>query len=202
MKLIWIKKNDYLAVATHNSCKIWKIKDKSVIKRFNQTGLFKNKKILFKGCKFSRDGSYLYIGKIAPGMRSWLEKWKYNQSNNSWILSKNTISHRNYHHNCIELSYDDKFIATGTLQGTVAVFNSSNLHKIMEIKAHDFFITRICFSPDNKALYSVSADYSCKLNKIQQNTGYLNGNILLILLLLLFSVVMYWFMGDLLPFKL
>jgi hypothetical protein len=52
----------------------------------------------------------------------------------------------------------------------------------MEVKGvHDFFITKIIFSPDEKNVISISADYACKITPIiPQN----NGNLFISLFLL------------------
>lgn len=59
------------------------------------------------------------------------------------------------------------FIATGTGEGTVAVFETKSSSKVMDAKSHTFFVTKVAFTPDSKHVLSVSADYSCLVQPVK-----------------------------------
>lgn len=155
------------------------------IKKEHLKELYSKTNLIFRGVKFSRCGNYLFAGKIAPRKRSWLTKWKLifsdadrkqpkstikesfeNKTIENWKLVKSTVSHRTFHHNVICISSDGTLLGTGTSEGYVAVFQCSNLKKIMEVKAHNFFVSNVSFNSDSTTILSVSADYSCRCTKV------------------------------------
>jgi len=187
----------YVAVIGRQNCKVWDsagpLDDCKKFIPLNEK--FEKKTVFFKGCKYSPDGRFLFIGKIAPGKRSWISKWKIDYDLNSWKLISTIIAHRYSHHNDLNISPSGDLLATGTSEGTIAVFTSKNLRKIMEVKGvHDFFITGITFSSNSKRVISVSADYSCKSTLIiPQDTGFYFQ---LLLLLAVITIVVAIIFGS------
>jgi len=120
-------------------------------------------------------------------------KWRFNSKDNTWTQERSTISHRYYHHNILNISRDGQYLTTGTANNTVAVFKSSNLSKIFEVKAHEFFVTNVAFTNDSKNLISVSADYSCAITEIKKQGNQAYFFILAIFIVLLAILIAFFF---------
>lgn len=96
-----------------------------------------------------------------------------NQDDIKFSLSRTSISHRNYHHTCLSISPDSLYLATGTAENTIAVFDTS-FSRLMEVRTNEFFVTRVAFSVDSSCVISVGADYSCVCTKIKVKSNKRN----------------------------
>ncbi len=94
---------------------------------------------------------------------------------------------------CLCASQDGSLLATGTAEGTVAVYSiKGRMRLVMSTRPHSFFVSGVCFSPDGTHVMSVSGDRSLLTQPVVQRThrGTVGVAVLLALLLLLLAV--YW----------
>jgi len=183
----------HVVTLTKTRCNVWSLDDSEspIIKLPLETEEYKRRKIIYKGCKFSKCGNFIFTGKIAPGGRSWIIKWKVDFNSKTLLLQKNIVAHRNNHHNVMNISPNGDFLATGTSDGGVAIFKTSNLKKILEVTAHDFFVTGLAFSGDSKTLVSISADYTYKPIQVKEQKGNTISFLIILAFVILVLAIMY-----------
>ncbi|XP_067936430.1 guanine nucleotide-exchange factor SEC12-like [Watersipora subatra] len=108
---------------------------------------------------------------------------------------------------CMDISTCGRYLAVGSMEGDVAVFNSINLKQIYHVKgAHKTFVTGLAFSPNSAAgllvtnhsqfsLVSISIDNQLKLHQPPQPSLWKSTCFLLVLLLLLSIIFAVFAMG-------
>jgi len=188
----------YIVIGSKKKWTVWSLgSDRKIVQQVSTNNeTFGKQKIVFKGFRFSNCGNFLFVGKAAPGIRSWIFKWTINFDTNSpWKIARSAIAHKNNHHNYLELSPDGTYLGTVTSEGTVSVFRAENLRKVMEVQTHEFFGTCCCFTEDSKNIVSVGADYSCKISNIKEQKQGLDMQLLLFLsLIVLILAIAYNFL--------
>ncbi|EFJ30677.1 hypothetical protein SELMODRAFT_409223 [Selaginella moellendorffii] len=132
-------------------------------------------------CCFSRDGArpclYVTSAEDFKGyITTWNTKWK---KVGSRKLANEPIS-------ALTISPDGKLLAIGSSEGEVFILSASKLSVLQRIKrAHMVFVTALDFSPDNRALLSVSGDSSARVTPCQTPQGWRTVVILWIILIAL-----------------
>eukprot|EP00475_Leptophrys_vorax_P038622 TRINITY_DN6846_c0_g1_i3.p1 TRINITY_DN6846_c0_g1~~TRINITY_DN6846_c0_g1_i3.p1 ORF type:complete len:393 (+),score=100.09 TRINITY_DN6846_c0_g1_i3:97-1275(+) len=117
----------------------------------------KNQKVIFKGCRFSKEDPhilYTWVNFTMRGPGSVL-KWDVRTGTVLQIaaVSKDGISQG-------AISNDGQFLALGTSGGVSYVLKTSDFRKCNHRMKHQMPITGISFSPDSKYVLSVSGDGS------------------------------------------
>jgi len=172
---------------TKTSCCIWNQTSNKPI-----TSIRPQNPKFFKGVCFSPSGNILYIGSIIPGKKSWIEKYSFD--NGKISLLKSNIAHGKYHHNALKISPNGKYLATGTSENGVAIFRADNLKHLYEVQQHEFFVTNVVFSADNKYLISVGADYSLYSTKVPEIEESFLGQHKLYILYFVIALILIYFM--------
>ena len=168
--------NNLILTVSKLTWKLWKYEGEfekiEVIEERKATEIYNKKQVIYRSGKISKKNKKnegeeseinIYIGKIVPGQRSWLQIIKLNTKNYKIKSERSKIIYRNTHHNIMNISKDNKLLVTGTSDGTVTIINSDSLSKLVEVNnVHDFFITDVAFDNEHKFVYSISGDYTCK----------------------------------------
>jgi WD40 repeat protein len=113
------------------------------------------------------------VGTIAPKKSGWISHWRISDEKScvKWNLAHTSRIHSSYHHTCLAISPNGQYLATGTVENTIAIFDLT-FSKLMEVKRHTSFITKIMFSEDSKIILSVAADSSFVCQKIEDKSIY------------------------------
>jgi len=74
----------------------------------------------------------------------------------------------------LSVSADGKFVATGSTEGELAVFRTSDMKWIMRKNVHQYFVTKIVFSPKSTHIFSTSGDYSVAATTLQNTRGIIS----------------------------
>jgi WD40 repeat protein len=107
------------------------------------------------------------VGKVIPGRRSWLSRWTFHFDEKKLTQIDEQVARKHYHHNVVAVSPNNKFVATGTSENTVGLFELESLYPLHEFKTiHTFFVTQVGFTQDCRFVISASADYSVKSHMI------------------------------------
>lgn len=69
------------------------------------------------------------------------------------------------------ISGDGKYIAAGSSEGEIAIFKTNNMSWIYRRRVHDFFISKMEFTPVSSHVLSISGDYSLKATKVEVTRG-------------------------------
>ncbi|KAL3682196.1 hypothetical protein R1sor_000218 [Riccia sorocarpa] len=164
-------------------CRVWDLAKESLV-----TSLPPSKGGTLGFCRFSRDGTkpFLFIT-MREADRGAISIWNTTtwKKTRSRRLSEDPIS-------AFSISPDGRFLAIGTSEGDIKVVSAYNLAVIQQVRnAHMVFVTSMEFSPNGRALLSVSGDSSARITVIaERSKGQGWGVYLLILLVLLVSY--YW----------
>lgn len=143
-------------------------------------------------CRFSRstgENQKLYVT-VMQGDYSKIISWNVNSWNRarSKRIARDPIS-------AFNASTDGKFLALGTVEGSVVIIDPSNLQLLTTVKkAHLGFVTAVAFSQDSRALVSTSVDYKTRVTLIENKKKGLN--VLLLLLIVFLAVLMYYFQAN------
>ncbi|GAU50722.1 hypothetical protein TSUD_86600, partial [Trifolium subterraneum] len=148
---------------------------------------------IFSSCRFSQinDGTrvlYIVAGTEKGGsIVTWnTQTW---ERISSKYISRDKIC-------AFNVSADGKFMACGTPSGEIVIVNSTNTHIHTKIKnAHLGIITALAFSPDSRALASVSLDSSARVTVIEEKK---NGGLSLwfAVLIILLAVAAYFLKAE------
>ncbi|XP_058730674.1 SEC12-like protein 2 [Vicia villosa] len=159
-------------------CKVWDISSEIVL-----ATLTNENRENFSSCRFSQINDTTQVLYIAAktdkggSILTWNTKtW---ERISSKYISRDVIS-------AFNVSPDGKFLACGTPEGEIIIVNSTNMHIQTKIKkAHLGIITALAFSPDSRALASVSWDSSARVTIIEEKkNGGLNLWIAVLIILL------------------
>jgi WD40 repeat protein len=73
---------------------------------------------------------------------------------------------------CFDISPNLQYLAAGTPDGEIQVFDARNpSRKVFSKKCHNFVITTVKFTSDSTGVISASADYSAAATKIKPSSG-------------------------------
>ncbi|KAI4312486.1 hypothetical protein MLD38_037292 [Melastoma candidum] len=160
-------------------CRIWDVASCASV-----ASLAKEAGERFGYCRFSTniDGSnILYTTAMAGGGGSIItwdaSSWKRMSTKQ---LVRDSI-------NAFNVSSDGKLLAIGTGDGDILIVNSANMKAEMTIKkAHLGFVTALSFSPDSRAVVSVSMDSSARVTQIHYKKpgGGMNSWFVIILIII------------------
>ncbi|CAK8577417.1 unnamed protein product [Lathyrus sativus] len=159
-------------------CKVWDISSEIVL-----ATLTNENRENFSSCRFSQINDTTQVLYIAAktdkggSILTWnTQTW---ERISSKYISRDVIS-------AFNVSADGKFLACGTSEGEIIIVNSTNMHIQTKIKeAHLGIITALAFSPDSRALASVSLDSSARVTIIEEKkNGGLNLWIAVFIILL------------------
>ncbi|KAL2611024.1 hypothetical protein R1flu_022716 [Riccia fluitans] len=164
-------------------CRVWDLSKDSVV-----TSLSPSKGGTLGFCRFSRDGTkpFLFVT-MREGGRGVISIWDTTtwKKRTSRRLSEDPIS-------AFSISPDGRFLAIGTSEGDMKVVSAKNLAVIQQVKnAHMVFVTSMEFSPNGRALLSVSGDSSARITVIADLSKGEGWRVYLLILLVL--LVSYWF---------
>ncbi|PKU87512.1 SEC12-like protein 2 [Dendrobium catenatum] len=163
-------------------CRVWDLESSTSV-----TNLQVEEGEKFCFCRFSESSDILYViamhddvGKVI----SW--------SSSSWKrISSKKIGHDPI--SAFSVSYDGKFLAIGTVEGGIAIVNSSDFKVQMSVKkAHLGPVTALEFSQDSRALVSTSFDSTARVTVIEDTKN--NGSrLLLAFLVILLAILVVYF---------
>ncbi|KAL2344741.1 hypothetical protein Fmac_006026 [Flemingia macrophylla] len=165
-------------------CRVWDVSSSMVL-----ASLSNENRENFSSCRFSQTidkTRVLYIAANIDGKGSILtwntQTW---ERMGSKYISRDPIS-------AFNVSADGKFLACGTPSGDILIVNSTNMKIQTMIKeAHLGVVTAVAFSPDSRALASVSMDSSARVTIIEEKP---NGGLSLwiAVLIILLAVAAYF----------
>ncbi|WJX50577.1 hypothetical protein P8452_36857 [Trifolium repens] len=165
-------------------CRVWDVSSAIAL-----ATLANENREVFSSCRFSQtnDGTrVLYIvanTEKGGSIVTWnTQTW---ERISSKYISRDVIC-------AFNVSADGKFLACGTPSGEIIIVNSTNMHIHTKIKkAHLGIITALAFSPDSRALASVSFDSSARVTVIEEKK---NGGLSLwfAVLIILLAVAAYF----------
>jgi len=109
-------------------------------------------------------GTMLYIGYEDPSSDKLFMSWDIVRGNRNYISTthKEKIL-------AIAVSVDGKWIATGSTDNTIKLFETRNYQEVMTFRGHSENITCLAFSPDSKYLVSGSVDNKVILWDLNRN---------------------------------
>ncbi|BBN16739.1 prolactin regulatory element-binding protein [Marchantia polymorpha subsp. ruderalis] len=164
-------------------CRVWDLSKASAV-----TSLSASKGANLGLCRFSRDGTkpFLFIT-MREGSKGVISIW----NSTTWKMSTSKRLSE-YPISAFAISPDGRFLAIGNSEGDVKVLNANNLGVVMQVKsAHMVFVTSMEFSPNSRALLSVSGDSSARVTAISEPTKREGWRIYMLMFLLL--LLSYWF---------
>ncbi|KAL3011516.1 hypothetical protein AAZX31_07G201900 [Glycine max] len=142
-------------------CKVWDVSSSMVL-----SSLSNENRETFSSCRFSQTNDetlILYIAAMTDkggSILTWnTQTWERMASKH---IIRDPIS-------AFNVSADGKFLACGTPSGDIVVVNSTNMqiHTMIK-KAHLGIVTALAFSPDSRAVASVSMDSSARVTIIEE----------------------------------
>ncbi|XP_004505275.1 SEC12-like protein 2 [Cicer arietinum] len=142
-------------------CRVWDISSAMVL-----ATLTNENREIFSSCKFSEinGNRVLYIAAMIDKDKGSILTWNtqtWERISTKYILRDAICA--------FNVSADGKFLACGTPSGDIVIVNSTKMQvQTMIKKAHLGIITALAFSPDSRALASVSLDSSAKVTVIEE----------------------------------
>lgn len=128
-----------------NSISIWSIEKNAIIKTVNIDSNIRS-------VKFSPDGKYLLIGvNNVKGIRL------YN------LFTEKEIALFGERNNSLCYSSNGKYIANGTSEGNIEIWDIENIKLLKTLKGHKGFVESVSFSKDGKRLVSCANDNTIKV---------------------------------------
>jgi len=106
----------------------------------------------------SNDGRYLVFSNNSSDETQNLMYWDIERGNRNPIIHSHSDKVL-----CIAISPDGKWLATGSKDKTIKVFDTKTLNEVHTLKGHTDDVTCLKFSPDNKFLLSGSKDKTMML---------------------------------------
>ncbi|KAG5010831.1 hypothetical protein AAZX31_07G201900 [Glycine max] len=168
-------------------CKVWDVSSSMVL-----SSLSNENRETFSSCRFSQTNDetlILYIAAMTDkggSILTWnTQTWERMASKH---IIRDPIS-------AFNVSADGKFLACGTPSGDIVVVNSTNMqiHTMIK-KAHLGIVTALAFSPDSRAVASVSMDSSARVTIIEEKKT--NGLSLWIALFIILLAVAAYFLRQ------
>ncbi|KAF7827672.1 SEC12-like protein 2 [Senna tora] len=150
-----------VSLGSGGPCRVWELSSSTVL-----TSISSKNREIFSSCRFSQinDRNHvLYIAAMTDKGGSILT-WdtKTGEMMGSKHIIRDAIS-------ALNVSADGKFLACGTPSGDVVIVSSTNMQIHTTIKkAHLGIVTALAFSPDSRALASVSLDSSARVTLIEE----------------------------------
>eukprot|EP01089_Gocevia_fonbrunei_P020581 TRINITY_DN7708_c0_g1_i2.p1 TRINITY_DN7708_c0_g1~~TRINITY_DN7708_c0_g1_i2.p1 ORF type:complete len:404 (-),score=82.28 TRINITY_DN7708_c0_g1_i2:70-1281(-) len=193
--------DDYLITCSSNECKIWKeAKERwecvGTITPPNTKALPKGVSYEFSKAKFCTSGNTLHFFTLQTQRRahSYITKW----SVDNLKEIKTVVAHRKHHGSCAALavSPNGKFVATGTSDGEIAMWNTETLDWFFCKTVHGFFVSELEFNRDSDYLISICGDYSVKATKVDNNRGFVSAhglNIFYVILAVFYCFALVWY---------
>ncbi|KAI4367338.1 hypothetical protein MLD38_023086 [Melastoma candidum] len=166
-------------------CRIWDVASSASV-----ASLAKETGEKFGFCRFSTsiDGSSMLYTTAITGRGSSIITW--NASSWKRMSAKQLVRDSI---NAFSVSSDGKLLALGTGDGDILIVNSANMKAEMTIKkAHLGFVTALSFSPDSRAVVSVSMDSSARVTPIQFKKASGGTNLGLIILIIIVAIAIYF----------
>ncbi|KAL1321264.1 hypothetical protein HN51_065998 [Arachis hypogaea] len=173
-----------VSLGSGGPCRVWDISSSIVL-----TSLPNENRETFSCCRFSQisDGTQvLYIAVVTDkggSILTWNTKtWERMSSKH---ITRDTIS-------ALNVSADGKYLACGTPSGDIVVVNSTNMRiHTMVKRAHLGIVTALAFSPDSRALASISLDSSARVTKIEEKKegGF---NLWIAMFIILVAIAIYF----------
>eukprot|EP00741_Cyanophora_paradoxa_P008251 tig00001278_g7981.t1 len=160
---------DFLATASaDHTCAVWAVPAASAgdgkRKKTGEEGVVATKpaatlkcprqpaKSAFRGCRFSKDGKFLYTAQSERQVPAHVTRWRAG----AWEEEATAVAHPRPI-TCFAAS--SRVLAVGAADGSVALLSAEGaMRRLAEVPAHLFVLTGLAFSPDEARLVSVSAD--------------------------------------------
>ncbi|XP_077223386.1 SEC12-like protein 2 [Tasmannia lanceolata] len=171
-----------VSLGSSGPCRVWDLSSSTVV-----ANLPRENGEIFGFCRFSRssDNQILYVTSM-KGQQGSIVPW----NTNSWKragskqIVRDPVS-------AFNVSADGKLLAIGTIEGDIAIINSTNMQMQMKVrKAHLGIITAVMFSQDSSALVSTSFDSSVRVTLIKDKKK--NGmRMWVIIVVILFAIIAY-----------
>ena len=98
-----------MVVVCRNTITLWKISttEQKIIYKSELKELHSGQKKIYRGAKFDPSNTeeiILFVGKMVPGVRSWIEQWQVSTSPEHQVSPvQSTIAHRSQHHNTLAI---------------------------------------------------------------------------------------------------
>lgn len=166
-------------------CRVWDLSSSMVL-----ASLSNENRETFSSCRFSQTNDktqVLYIAAMTDkggSILTWnTQTWE--RMGSKYII-RDPIS-------ALNVSADGKFLACGTPSGDIVIVNSTNM-KIQTVikRAHLGIITALAFSPDSRALASVSMDSSARVTIIEEKKTNGGLSLWIAVLIILLAVAAYF----------
>ncbi|KAL2627671.1 hypothetical protein AAZX31_07G201900 [Glycine max] len=166
-------------------CKVWDVSSSMVL-----SSLSNENRETFSSCRFSQTNDetlILYIAAMTDkggSILTWnTQTWERMASKH---IIRDPIS-------AFNVSADGKFLACGTPSGDIVVVNSTNMqiHTMIK-KAHLGIVTALAFSPDSRAVASVSMDSSARVTIIEEKKTNAGLSLWIALFIILLAVAAYF----------
>ncbi|TKY59026.1 SEC12 protein 2 [Spatholobus suberectus] len=150
-----------VSLVSGGPCRVWDVSSSIVL-----ASLSNENRETFSSCRFSQTHDktqVLYIAAMTDkggSILTWnTQTWE--RMGSKYII-RDAIS-------ALNVSADGKFLACGTPSGDIVIVNSTNMQIQTTIKkAHLGIVTALAFSPDSRALASVSMDSSARVTIIEE----------------------------------
>lgn len=176
-----------VSLGSGGPCRVWDLSSSIVL-----TSLPNENRETFSSCRFSQTNDkteVLYIAAVTEkggSILTWnTQTW---ERMGSKYITRDAIS-------AFNVSADGKFLACGTPSGDIVTVNSTNMQIQTTIKkAHLGIVTALAFSPDSRALASVSMDSSARVTIIEEKKT--NGLSLWIALFIILLAVAAYFLNE------
>ncbi|CAJ1939595.1 unnamed protein product [Sphenostylis stenocarpa] len=166
-------------------CRVWDISSSMVL-----STLPNENRETFSSCRFSQTNDntqVLYIAAMTEkggSILTWnTQTWE--RMGSKYII-RDAIS-------AFNVSADGKILACGTPSGDIVIVNSTNMRiQTMIKRAHLGIVTALAFSPDSRALASVSMDSSARVTIIEEKKTNGGLSLWIALFIILLAVAAYF----------
>eukprot|EP00898_Chlorokybus_atmophyticus_P007117 jgi/Chlat1/7406/Chrsp6S07484 len=170
------------STSSDKQCVVWSLPDGSM------KALLNDEKGEYRGCRFAPNGASLFVV-LNEGKRASIVQW----DTLAWKPLRRVVAHKD-RITAFTSSRSGRFLASGTVEGDVAVVDARSLSVVMRVKrAHSFFVTSVDISPDDRLLLSASVDASARATVIKRPT--LSTNMVKVLIALL-VVLLAWILQQ------
>ncbi|KAJ1385090.1 WD40/YVTN repeat-like-containing domain superfamily [Sesbania bispinosa] len=174
-----------VSLGSGGPCRVWDVSSSIVL-----ASLSNENREIFSSCRFSQinDGTQvLYIAAMADKggcILTWnTQTWE--RMSSKYII-RDAIS-------AFNVSADGKFLACGTPSGDIVIVNSTKMQiQTMIKRAHLGIVTALAFSPDSRALASVSMDSSARITVIEEKKKNGGMSMWIAVFIILLAVAAYF----------
>ncbi|EFA82413.1 WD-40 repeat-containing protein [Heterostelium album PN500] len=168
------------------TCKVWNL----LSGRLEHTLKFEHdgKDLEFRGCRFLTGGLELVTVQFRPNTKkvkgcTHVTRWSTTTGKKEFTKQIHTM-----HNTCAELSNDGLSLAVATSDNLVTIVDTVSFRRLDRWEPHDFVITGLAYSPNNKSVFSASANYSVKSHQIGTGAKELDYKLIFLLALLILIV--------------